>query len=157
VYRETWLARDSGRSNLVGVDRVSVAEHFEIRNGNPKFLCRSGPAQARGERPSQKKLCFTGTNQELVARHLYALSQREDCYVVKFSVYPRGGMYLGRCFLTTDAAVGDVWARYHDHPSLFCTVQDDAFTAAYRAGSARYDRMWLDDDEEQPGLAEEAP
>ena len=130
---------------------MNVAAEFEVRNGNPKFLCRVGPAHARGETPSQKKLCFTGTDHELVARHLYALSQRDDCYFVKFGVVARGGMYLGRCFLTNDAAVGDVWARYHDHPSLFCTVQDDTFTAPYR-DAGRYDGQWLNDDEEKPPL-----
>lgn len=129
---------------------MTVTDDFEILNGNPKFLCRFGPAHARGEKPSAKKLCFTGTDRALVARHLHALSQRDDCYFVKFGVFPRGGMYLGRCFLTTDAAVGDVWARYHDHPSLFCTVQDDAFTSAFRDAHDRYDTTWLNDDDQSP-------
>jgi hypothetical protein len=118
---------------------------FELQNGNPKFLCRDGPLRANGP-CSQKKLCFTATNRELLARHLLALSRRSDCYFVKFGVNARGGMYLGRCFLGTDAAVGEVWAEYKRHPSLFCTVQDDDFVEQFRELCAGYEQLWLDDD-----------
>lgn len=67
-----------------------------------------------------KKLCFTARLQDLLARHLRRLAH---------------------------AAVGDVWAQYKSHPSLFCTVQDDDFTNAYRARCAKYDEAWIDEDE----------
>jgi hypothetical protein len=40
-------------------------------------------------------------------------------------------MYLGRCFLTEEHEVGVPWAEYKDHPRLFCSVQDDDFTAPF--------------------------
>lgn len=88
------------------------------------------------------KLCFTGTDPADIARHLYELSQREDCYFVKFSTIPRGGIYLGRCFLETDAAVGEVWAMFRNHPTLYCTVQDDDFVKAFREIEAKYEDYW---------------
>lgn len=53
-------------------------------NDNAKFLCRDGPAYAPEASHSQKKLCFTSTDRDLLARHLLDLSRREDCYFVKF-------------------------------------------------------------------------
>lgn len=123
---------------------MAVGDEFEVQGGNPRFLCRDGPL--RGGICSQKKLCFTSTNQELLARHLLRLSEREDCFFVKFGVNPRGGMYLGRCFLGSDAAVGQVWAEYKNHPSLFCTVQDDDFVGQFRERSFAYDDLWLDEE-----------
>ena len=119
---------------------------FEVSNGNAKFLCRDGPARARGESYSQKKLCFTSTRRDLLARHLLELSRRDDCYFVKFGVNARGGMYLGRCFLSSDEAVGRVWAQYKNHPTLFCVVQDDDFIARFRELSHGYDQLWVDED-----------
>ncbi len=65
---------------------------------------------------------------------------------MKFSTQPRGGMFLGRCFLSTDDAVGRVWAEYKSHPAIFCTVQDDDFVTAFRELSDTHDELWLDDD-----------
>jgi hypothetical protein len=129
---------------------MSVDEEFEVVNGNAKFLCRNGAAFERGQAYSQKKLCFTSTARDLLARHLLLLSKREDCFFVKFGVVPRGGMYLGRCFLMTDEAVGKVWAEYKSHPSLFCTVQDDDFVERFRELSFAYDHLWIDDDHASP-------
>jgi hypothetical protein len=131
----------------VDIAMMTVESDFEVQGNNPKFLCRDGPAAARGGAWSQKKLCFTATRRELLARHLLELSRREDCYFVKFGVNPRDGMYLGRCFLTSDQAVGEVWSRYKLHPSLFCTVQDDDFVEPFRELSHTYDGFWMDDDD----------
>src|SRR6187455_3290694 len=120
---------------------MAVDGEFEVQNGNPKFLCRDGPLRAGA--CSQKKLCFTSTNRDLLARHLLQLSRRDDCSFVKFGVNPRGGMYLGRCFLGSDEGVGEVWAEYKSHPSLFCTVQDDDFVGHFREQSYAYDDLWL--------------
>lgn len=125
---------------------MTVEEEFEVPNGNAKFLCRDGPACERGDSCSKKKLCFTSTRRDLLARHLLELSRRDDCFFVKFGVNPRGGMYLGRCFLATDQAVGEVWAQYKSHPALFCTVQDDDFVEGFRVLSFAYDDLWLDDE-----------
>jgi trans-2,3-dihydro-3-hydroxyanthranilate isomerase len=113
------------------------------------FLCLDGPARRRGERYSNKKLCFTSTRQDLLARHLRQLARRDDCWFVKFSVCARGGMYLGRCFLTSDDAVGATWALYKNHPTLFCTVQDDDFTGAFRERCLTRSEAWLDEDRER--------
>jgi len=80
----------------------------------------------------QKKLCFVATDQSLLADVLRQLAERPDCYYVKYSTYQKDGMYLGRCFLMDDHEVGVLWAKYKDHPRLFCTVQDDDFTAPFR-------------------------
>jgi hypothetical protein len=60
------------------------------------------------------------------------LAERPDCFHVKYSVRPRDGMYLGRCFLMDEHEVGMVWARYKEHPQLFCSIQDDDFTSRFR-------------------------
>ncbi len=107
-------------------------EGFEPRH-NGYFQIRNG----RGRQPdvafSNKKLCFVATDQVFLAELLRELSDREDCYFVKFTTAPKDGMYLGRCFLLTDTAVGELWQRYKVHPRLMCTVQDDNFTSAFRS------------------------
>jgi len=105
---------------------------FEPRN-NGYFQIRNG----RGRRPdvaySNKKLCFVATDQQFLAALLRELSDREDCYFVKFTTAPKDGMYLGRCFLLNDSTVGELWQQYKVHPRLMCTVQDDDFTSAFRS------------------------
>jgi hypothetical protein len=118
---------------------------FEFAKGNTNFLCRNGAAFAGGVF-SNRKLCFTSTRRDLLERHLLALSRRSDCFWVKFGVKARDGMFLGRCFLTTDEAVGQVWTEYKRHPSLFCTVQDDDFTQRFRELSKTLGALWIDDD-----------
>ena len=130
---------------------MAVDDEFEVQNDNARFLCRDGPR--RGGVCSQKKLCFTSTSRDLLARHLLQLSQREDCFFVKFGVNPRGGMYLGRCFLESDGAVGEVWAEYKNHPSVFCTVQDDDFVGQFRELSFAHDDLWLDEENRSPEVA----
>lgn len=102
---------------------------FEKKGG---FLRRDGPARAAG-RYSNKKLCFTSTSLEPMARLLYELSLRPDCFWVKLDekVGPHG-MVRGRCFLVTDAAVGGFWNRYKVTDTVLCTIQDDDFTEQYR-------------------------
>lgn len=121
---------------------VSTFPGFELRMGGA-FFCLDGPARRRGETAySQRKLCFTATDQDLLARHLWRLAEREDCFFVKFGAQARAGMYLGRCFLLTDAAVLRVWSQYEWHPSLYCVVQDDDFVRSLRDKHSE----WLDDD-----------
>jgi hypothetical protein len=109
----------------------SEFEGFESRH-NGFFQIRNG----RGRQPevaySNKKLCFVATDQQFLAQLLRELADREDCYFVKFTTEPKDGMYLGRCFLVTDAAVGGLWRQYKVHPRLMCTVQDDDFTEKFR-------------------------
>ncbi len=91
-----------------------------------------GPAASPEKRGCQKKLCFVATDKTLLSHVLGHLAERPDCYYVKYSVRPRDGMYLGRCFLMDEHEVGMVWARYKEHPQLFCSIQDDDFTSGFR-------------------------
>ena len=96
------------------------------------FMEIRGPAWNQGEQGCQKKLCFVATDRALLADVLGQLAERPDCVYVKYSVYPRDGMFLGRCFLKDEHEVGLLWAKYKPHPRLMCTVQDDDFTARFR-------------------------
>ncbi len=94
-----------------------------------------GPAWIASKQCCNKKLCFVATDQALLADVLGELAARPDCCYVKYSIFPRDGMYLGRCFLVDEHDVGVLWAKYHEHPRLFCSVQDDDFTAPFRPSS----------------------
>jgi hypothetical protein len=96
------------------------------------FMALWGPASNYDERGCQKKLCFVATDPALLADVLSELAARPDCVFVKYSTYQKDGMYLGRCFLTNELEIGMLWARYKEHPRLFCSVQDDDFTARFR-------------------------
>jgi hypothetical protein len=96
------------------------------------FMACLGPAWSGATGGCQKKLCFVSTDRAVLAEELAELAERPDCVYVKYSVYPHAGMYLGRCFLKDEYAVGMLWARYKAHPRLFCTVQDDDFTIRFR-------------------------
>jgi hypothetical protein len=111
---------------------MSQAEGLFYPAFHGHFMARRGPAWNAEGRYCQKKLCFVATDRTLLADFLGALAERPDCYYVKYSVRPRDGMYLGRCFLVDEQAVGQLWAEYKAHPRVFCSVQDDDFTAAFR-------------------------
>ena len=96
------------------------------------FMELHGPAWYAQKPYCQKKLCFVATDRQLLADVLRELAERPDCHYVKYSVYSRDGMYLGRCFLTDERTVGLVWAEFKEHPRLFCSIQDDDFTAPFR-------------------------
>ncbi len=97
------------------------------------FLTRDGPACHRGEAYCEKKLCFTSTSVEKLATLLYKLSQRDDCFFVKLdSEVGSHGLVRGRCFLTSEQAVGHLWAKYRVSDVGLCSVQDEEFTARHR-------------------------
>jgi hypothetical protein len=50
---------------------------------------RRGAGWNDERRFSQKKLCFTATDQALLLRVLGELADRPDCYYVKYSIEPR--------------------------------------------------------------------
>ena len=101
------------------------------------FMELCGPAWHDERPPCQKKLCFVATNSSVLAEVLGRLAERPDCFYVKYSVKPRDGMYLGRCFLMEEREVGAVWADYKMHPRMMCTVQDDDFTRSFRPATNR--------------------
>jgi hypothetical protein len=111
---------------------VSHAENLFRLTANKCFMERRGPAWYAQKTCCEKKLCFVATDQALLADVLAQLAERPDCYYVKYSVYPRDGMFLGRCFVIHEHEVGVLWAAFKGHPRLFCTVQDDEFTAPFR-------------------------
>lgn len=110
-----------------------LEKHFEPRN-NGHFMVRSGPARKEGETVEycNKKLCFTATDLPTLIEVLYELSNRPTCYFVKYSIKPRDGMHLGRCFFLDDDEVGETWAYYKNHPRMMCSIQDDDFSTPYR-------------------------
>jgi hypothetical protein len=99
---------------------------------NGYFMARRGSAWNDLGRYCNKKLCLVATDRSLLAALLHELADRPDCHFVKYSVHPRDGMYLGRCFLIDEHAVGVLWAQLKEHPGVFCSVQDDDFTAPFR-------------------------
>jgi hypothetical protein len=127
-------------SGFAGQNREEVAVWWRAKRrfretnlvGYGHFMDLHGPASKSGGPYCNKKLCFVATDQELLADVLAELAERPDCYYVKYSVEPRDGMYLGRCFLMDEHEVGVVWAKYKNHPRLFCSVQDDDFTKPFR-------------------------
>lgn len=107
-----------------------LEQHFTITH-NGSFRSRDGAA-GRSRAFSQKKLCFVATDKPFLIALLYELSLRDNCAFVKYSIRPRDGMYLGRCFLTTDDDAGRLCQSYKAHPKLLVTLQDDAFFDVYR-------------------------
>jgi hypothetical protein len=101
---------------------MSPFESFFRLSSNGHFMERHGPAYFVGKPYCNKKLCFVATDQAVLAEVLRQLALRSDCHYVKFSIRPRDGMYLGRCFLLDEREVGLLWARYKNHPRVFCTV-----------------------------------
>jgi hypothetical protein len=108
---------------------ASELPDFWNRTPNGYFMEHRRPGWKRG---SQKKLCFVATDKALLADVLQGLASRPDCLYVKYSLYQKDGMYLGRCFLVGDHQVGLLWAKFKEHPRLFCSVQDDDFTSPFR-------------------------
>jgi hypothetical protein len=113
---------------------VSHAETPFRPSADGYFMQIWGPAWNTEGRACRKKLCFVATDQALLADVLRQLAERPDCHYVKYSTYQKDGMYLGRCFLMDEHEVGRLWAEYKGHPRLFCSVQDDEFTAPFRPG-----------------------
>jgi hypothetical protein len=113
-----------------------LERQFTATHGG-KFMSRDGAA-GRSATRSEKKICFVATDKGFLVSLLHGLSMREDCCYVKYSVSARDGMYLGRCFLTSDAAAGRLCQEYKLHPKLMVTIQDDEFFEAYRAHGAAY-------------------
>lgn len=108
-----------------------IAKGFQVTS-HGVFMERRGAGWNDERRFSQKKLCFIATDQALLMHVLSELADRSDCYYVKYSIEPRDGMYLGRCFLLNDQEVGILWREYKRHRRMMCNVQDDDFTLAFR-------------------------
>jgi hypothetical protein len=108
---------------------VDEESKFEPRG---PFMARDGRAKASGGVACQKKLCLVATDKAFLVRLLVELSERPDCYFVKYSAEAKDGMHLGRIFVTDERLVGDLWLEYKDHPKLMCSIQDDDYTKPIR-------------------------
>ena len=96
------------------------------------FMLRYGAARERSDAKCNKKLCLVATDLEYLAALMHRLSERDDCFAVKYSSSPRDGMYLGRCFLTTSEAIGRLTKELKADPKLMVSVQDDDFFNPFR-------------------------
>ena len=97
------------------------------------FLRREGPAYEPDGPKCNKKLCFTSTDIDAMGQLLYELSLRDDCWFVKLDSEPgRHGMVRGRCFLTDEEAVAELWKKHKVTDTVLCTVQDDDWTVSRR-------------------------
>ncbi len=100
------------------------------------FKYIKGAAHHGQPAPCQWKLCLTATDEEYLVELLYEISQRDDCYFVKYSPGGspkcRDGMFLGRVFLTTEAEIGKLWKELRTDAKLMCSVQDDGAMEKYR-------------------------
>jgi putative acetyltransferase len=107
---------------------------FEL-SSNGRFRQRVGP---RGPRVahSSKKVCLVATHANFLVDLLYGISQRDDCYYVKYGLVVRDGMVLGRCFMSSDAAAAKLCEALKGHPRLMVSVQDDDFFKPFRTSSA---------------------
>jgi putative acetyltransferase len=110
-----------------------------------RFRDRWGPL-GPGAAHSDKKLCLVATDLAFLRELLYGLSLRDDCYYVKYGTIEREGMYLGRCFLTTDQAVSELCQELKGHPRLMVSLQDDAGFNAFRDEPVANDSCGVWDD-----------
>ena len=83
--------------------------------------------------PCNKKLCLYGTDASALKEMLYELAEHPSAWAVKISTYQKGGIFLGRAFFMDGDVVGETWAKLKSHDTNFCSVQDDDWTAPYRA------------------------
>ena len=96
------------------------------------FMLRYGAARERADTKCNKKLCVVATDLEYLAALMHQLAERDDCFAVKYSSSPRDGMYLGRCFLTSDEAIGRLTNELKADPKLMVSLQDDDFFNPFR-------------------------
>jgi len=113
-----------------------LADKFESsENGVFRFI--RGPANDGGPAPCQWKLCITATDEEYLVTLIYEISQRQDCFFVKYSPSSspksRDKMMLGRIFLTTEDKIGELWQALYKDKKLMCSIQDDCATERFRA------------------------
>jgi hypothetical protein len=107
-----------------------LESHFTPILGG-RFMSRYGGAGLSSIR-SEMKVCFVATDKAFLIEFLYELSLHKDCCSVKYSVFPRDGMYLGRCFLTSEDAAGRLCAAHKSHHKLMVSIQDDEFFNDFR-------------------------
>ena len=112
-----------------------ISEQFEFTERNI-FKFRRGRANDGGEAPCRWKLCITATDESYLVELLFKLSNRDDCFFVKYSPSGspkcRDGMFLGRVFLTSEAKTGELWTSLRTDIKLMCNIQDDIALDKFR-------------------------
>ncbi len=128
----------------------SVNPRFRLTS-NGRFAERLGP-QGRGVAHSEKKLCVVATDLSLLCDLLFGLSLRHDCYYVKYGLVEREGMYLGRAFMTRDAAAAELCQELKGNPRLMVSLQDDSYFNDFRTDAASHN-VWDDFPEDEMEVA----
>jgi len=82
------------------------------------------------------KLWVVATDLDYLIAFLERAASRPDGYFVKYAPTPKDGMYLGRVFLDSDKALGELWAESKNDDKLLASVQDDRFIAPFRPRSS---------------------
>ena len=115
-------------------------KRFFEKSDTGLFMKKNGiwKTKAEGQRILNKyfkhhnKLCLYSTNQEELAIALYNISKLKECYAVKYLSKKRAGMYLGRAYIAEEKTIGNLWAKYYNHPKFMCTIQNDMYVYKYR-------------------------
>jgi hypothetical protein len=103
-------------------------EFYDVR----QYRAARGPMfDEEGDSP-RYKLCVVATDLDYLLDFLTRSVSRPDGYYVKYSEEAKDGMYLGRVFMGTEAAVGQLWAEVKDDDKLLASVQDDHFILKHR-------------------------
>lgn len=106
-----------------------AAEFYPVR----QYIAARGPCFDE-EGPSPRyKLCVVATDLDYLTSFLDRAVSRPDGYYVKYSPDPKDGMHLGRVFLDSDRALGEMWAEIKNDDKLLASIQDDDFIAAFRS------------------------
>lgn len=115
---------------------TDISEKFESTDRDI-FRFRKGPAFKEGGDHCQWKICLTATDESYLVKLLLDISEKEECFFVKYSPSGspkcRDGMFLGRIFLSNEDQVGEMWRELRTDKKLMCSIQDDIVTKKFRS------------------------
>ena len=115
---------------------LNADEHFDEIG---KHFVRSGVAKERGLRNlCRMKLYLFSSNQELLTKIIFEASGASDCYEVRLLKEGRSGVFAATCDFTNESSLGDIWARYTQHPEVWATIQNEEFSSAYTSRIRTY-------------------
>lgn len=123
-----WAAEETQRRypSDMAIDFYPVRQYFAAR----------GPTFDENAASPRYKLCVVATDLDYLIAFLTRSVEREDGYYVKYSAVAKDGMYLGRVFLATEEAIGQLWTEVKGDDKLIASVQDDHFTYGHRPADA---------------------
>jgi putative acetyltransferase len=113
---------------------------------NGRFMTRFGRLGEHAAH-SQSNLRLVSTDPAFLVDLLYGISERRDCWAVKYATSPRDGMYMGQLWLQSDGAVAGLYQELEAHPRLMVSMQNDTSLEYSRAmplpgGSCRICDDW---------------